>query len=171
MLPMRDDKRTTTTEDRATQPMEAGGWVSQFLLFHHLRSFNVAMVTIGFKCLSIEAGREGSWRKNRNQTQALKGSEGAESEARNTARSQILQRRSVLCHCCVWNNPLLGYTKPATMLHKASRWARLPPISTAGLHMITSNWTRHQKWHMTLQIENCGVLLSEFSITDQNQKI
>ena len=29
MLPMRDDK-TTTTEDRATQPMEAGGWVSQF---------------------------------------------------------------------------------------------------------------------------------------------
>ena len=28
MLPMRD-KRTTKTEDRATQPMEAGGWVSQ----------------------------------------------------------------------------------------------------------------------------------------------
>ena len=29
MLPIRDDNRTT--EDRATQPMEAGGWVSQFL--------------------------------------------------------------------------------------------------------------------------------------------
>ena len=28
MLPMRD-KRQQTTEDRATQPMEAGGWVSQ----------------------------------------------------------------------------------------------------------------------------------------------
>ena len=28
MLPMRDE-RTTKTEDRATQPMEAGGWVSQ----------------------------------------------------------------------------------------------------------------------------------------------
>ena len=25
-----DDKRRRTTEDRATQPMEAGGWVSQF---------------------------------------------------------------------------------------------------------------------------------------------
>ena len=29
MLPMRD-KQPTITEDRATQPMEAGGWVSQF---------------------------------------------------------------------------------------------------------------------------------------------
>ena len=30
MLPMRDKRQTTTTEDRATQPMEAGGWVSQY---------------------------------------------------------------------------------------------------------------------------------------------
>ena len=34
MLPMRDDDddEEQTTEDRATQPMEAGGWVSQFIL-------------------------------------------------------------------------------------------------------------------------------------------
>ena len=27
---MRDNKQTTNSEDRATQPMEAGGWVSQY---------------------------------------------------------------------------------------------------------------------------------------------
>ena len=26
MLPMRDERTTTKTEDRATQPMEAGAW-------------------------------------------------------------------------------------------------------------------------------------------------
>ena len=30
MLPMRGERTTTNTEDRATQPMETGGWVSQF---------------------------------------------------------------------------------------------------------------------------------------------
>ena len=29
VLPMRDNEQTTNSEDRATQPMEAGGWVSQ----------------------------------------------------------------------------------------------------------------------------------------------
>ena len=58
---------------------------------------------IGYiKCLSIEAGTsrggEGSWGKNRNQTQTLKGSEGAGSEARNTARSQILLQ-SIMKYC------------------------------------------------------------------------
>ena len=42
MLPMRDDEQTIT-EDRATQPMEAGGWVSQieeynytYVIFHEV---------------------------------------------------------------------------------------------------------------------------------------
>ena len=114
---------------------------------------------IGYiKCLSIEAGTsrggEGSWGKNRNQTQTLKGSEGAGSEARNTARSQryccrvlsdgLLQ--SIMPLLCL-KQPPTGLHKTATMLHKASRWARLPPISTAVLHMITSNWTPPEMTH------------------------
>ena len=60
----------------------------------------------------------------------------------------------VFCHCWVRNNLLLGYTKPATMLHKASCWARLPPISTAVLHMITSHWTLSLKWHMAAELRS-----------------
>ena len=113
-------------------------------------------------------GREGSWRKNRNQTPALKGSEGSQRQARNAARSKILLHcaaECVFCHCCVWNNPLLGYTKPATMLHKASCWARLTPISTAVLHMITSHWRPPEMTHdSTVTIAKCGVWLYQNSV-------
>ena len=126
---------------------------------------------VWIKCLSIKAGGEGSWGKNRNQTQTLKGSEGAGSEARNTARSQMLLQSIMpllclkqpptelhkTCHyvtqsitlCYYYVTQTTNYKLPATMLHKASRWARLPPISTAVLHMITSNWspTRNDTWH------------------------
>ena len=131
---------------------------------------------VWIKCLSI-GGREGSWRKNRNQTRALRGSEGAERQARNTARrSQILllhcaaEYKECYCCCCVWNNPLLGYTKAATMLHKASCWARLLPISTAVLHMITSNWSPPGMTHDMATLKNCGFSCSKFCITDRNQK-
>ena len=134
---------------------------------------------VWIKCLSIKAGGEGSWGKNRNQTQTLKGSEGAGSEARNTASSQILLQSIIRwaaaeyyatavsettpyrapqnCHyvtqsitlCYYYVTQTTNYKLPTTMLHKASRWARLPPISTAVLHMITSNWspTRNDTWH------------------------
>ena len=45
---MRDDQpnKQTTTEDRATQPMEAGGWVSQFanLEVSTLNMYNIYLV-------------------------------------------------------------------------------------------------------------------------------
>ena len=40
MSPMRDNRRRRqTTEDRATQPMEAGGWVSQYFIVNLKLSF------------------------------------------------------------------------------------------------------------------------------------
>ena len=82
--------------------------------------------------------------------------------------STVLQ--SIKCCCCVWNNPLLSYTKAATMLHKASCWARLLPISTAVLHMITSNWSPPGMTPNMATLKNCGFSCSKFCITDPNQK-
>ena len=50
MLPMRDDNEQRTTEDRATQPMEAGGWVSQFefKVYSHQPVTNRSEVLISF---------------------------------------------------------------------------------------------------------------------------
>ena len=50
MLLMRDDKRWKTTEDRATQSMEAGGWVLQykFLMSKWPSPLNVFQISIRF---------------------------------------------------------------------------------------------------------------------------
>ena len=82
---------------------------------------------IGYiKCLSIEAGtssgREGSWGKNRNQTQTLKGSEGAGSEARNTARSQRYCCRVLSDGLLQSIMPLLCLKQPPTALHKTCHY-------------------------------------------------
>ena len=53
---MRDDDDERTTEDRATQPMEAGGWVSQkqiFLNTPHAKARWVAPVPLIYKIIII----------------------------------------------------------------------------------------------------------------------
>ena len=77
---------------------------------------------VWIKCLSIKAGGEGSWGKNRNQTQTLKGSEGAGSEARNTARSQRYCCRVLSDGLLQSIMPLLFLKQPPTALHKTCHY-------------------------------------------------
>ena len=54
---MRDNEQTTISEDRATQPMEAGGWVSQFAFrcrVNILATFGVDLGGGISKCLSAD---------------------------------------------------------------------------------------------------------------------
>ena len=60
----------------------------------------------------------------------------------------------VWCHCWVRNNLLLGYTKPPTRFHKASRWARLGPISHSCLtfdHFLHC-WLSQQKRQLVVKL-------------------
>ena len=60
----------------------------------------------------------------------------------------------VWCHCWVRNNLLLGYTKPPTRFHKASRWARLGPISQSCLtfdHFLHC-WVSQQKRQLVVKL-------------------